>query len=295
MRGDKVGVIGPNGCGKSTLLKILLQAQTPDEGRVRHGTRLEIAYFDQLRDQLDEERSVQDNVAAGNDHLMIDGRRRHVLGYLKDFLFTPERARSPVKILSGGERNRLLLAKLFARPANLLVLDEPTNDLDLQTLELLEDLLVAFAGTLLVVSHDRAFIDNVVTSTLVFEGDGRVDEYVGGYADWLRQRPAAVAPAPKSAGPAPPVKSGRCRRPRKLTYRENEELAALPEHIEALETEQAQLFATLSDPQFYQQAGETVAAARHRLAALETELQTAYRRWEELETITRRPPLNAAS
>ena len=295
MRGDKVGIIGPNGCGKSTLLQILLGQLAPQAGRVRHGTRLEIAYFDQLRAQLDETRSVQDNVADGNDTLMINGRRRHVLGYLKDFLFTPERARSPVKVLSGGERNRLLLARLFAKPANLLVLDEPTNDLDLQTLELLEDLLVAFEGTLLLVSHDRAFINNVVTSTLVFEGDGRVAEYVGGYDDWVRQRPVSRTTA---AGPVrPPAPSGRERptRPRKLGYREKEELEALPGRIEDLESEQAALFETLSDPQFYQGEGRAVADVRGRLAAVETELQAAYRRWEELEAVGQQSETNAAN
>jgi ATP-binding cassette subfamily F protein uup len=295
MRGDKVGIIGPNGCGKSTLLKILLGELAPDAGRVRHGPRLEVAYFDQLRAQLDEERSVQDNVAEGSDTLVINGQRRHVLGYLKDFLFTADRARSPVKILSGGERNRLLLAKLFVRPANLLVLDEPTNDLDLQTLELLEDMLVAFEGTLLLVSHDRAFINNVVTSTLAFEGHGRVAEYVGGYDDWARQRTAATSVKPAAAKPQAVPKRARSQQPRKLTYREKEELEALPGQIETLETEQAGLFETLSDPHFYQQAGEAVATARDRLAALETELQTVYRRWEELEAIERQIKLNAAS
>jgi ATP-binding cassette subfamily F protein uup len=293
MRGDKVGIIGPNGCGKSTLLQILLKQLAPDAGRVRHGTRLEIAYFDQLRAQLDEARSVQDNVGEGNDTLVINGKRRHVLGYLKDFLFTPERARSPVKILSGGERNRLLLAKLFVRPANLLVLDEPTNDLDLQSLELLEDMLVAFPGTLLLVSHDRAFINNVATSTLAFEGNGRVVEYVGGYDDWLRQRAAPVRPVAVKSPAAP--KRERPANRRKLTYREKEALVALPDRIETLETEQARLFETLADPQFYQQEGQAVAAARQRLAALEDELQTAYRRWEELEAIERRIQSNAAS
>ncbi|MDJ0803230.1 MAG: ATP-binding cassette domain-containing protein [Desulfobacterales bacterium] len=294
MRGDKVGIIGPNGCGKSTLLQILLGQLPPQDGRVRHGTRLEIAYFDQLRDQLDETRSVQDNVSDGNDTLVINGKRRHVLGYLKDFLFTPERARSPVKVLSGGERNRLLLARLFARPANLLVLDEPTNDLDLPTLELLEDLLVAFEGTLLLVSHDRAFINNVVTSTLAFEGDGRVAEYVGGYEDWIRQRPTPRATA-APAGPSTASRRERRPRPRKLGYREKEELEALPGRIEALESEQAALFANLSDPQFYQGEGHAVADVRGRLAAVETELQAAYRRWEELEAVGQQGETNAAN
>ena len=291
MRGDKVGIIGPNGCGKSTLLKILLGRLAPQDGIVRHGTRLAIAYFDQLRAQLDETRSVRDNVADGNDNLVINGRRRHVLGYLKDFLFTPERARSPVKVLSGGERNRLLLARLFAKPANLLVLDEPTNDLDLQTLELLENLLVAFEGTLLLVSHDRAFINNVVTSTLAFEGGGRVAEYVGGYDDWVRQRPAPRAAAAMPSRPAVP---SRRERPRKLTYREKEELETLPGRIEDLEFEQTALCETLADPQFYQGEGEAVADVRGRLSAVETELQAAYQRWEELEAVGQRIETNPA-
>ncbi len=295
MRGDKVGIIGPNGCGKSTLLQILLGQLAPQAGHVRHGTRLEIAYFDQLRAQLDESCSVQDSVADGNDNLVINGKRRHVLGYLKDFLFTPERAHSPVKVLSGGERNRLLLARLFAKPANLLVLDEPTNDLDLQTLELLEDLLVAFEGTLLLVSHDRAFINNVVTSTLAFEGDGRVAEYVGGYDDWIRQRPLLREAARATARPPAPERPKRTSRPRKLTYREKEELKALPGRIEELESEQAGLFETLADPQFYQGEGQAVAAARGRLAAVETELQSAYQRWEELEAVGQRTETKAAN
>ncbi len=287
MRGDKVGIIGPNGCGKSTLIKVLLGQLAPDAGRVRHGTRLEIAYFDQLRDQLDEESSVQDSVAEGCDTLTVNGRRRHVLGYLQDFLFTPERARSPVEILSGGERSRLLLARLFVKPSNLLILDEPTNDLDLQTLELLEDLLVRYEGTLLLVSHDRAFINNVAASTLAFEGDGRVAEYVGGYDDWLRQRPAARPARPAEPERKPAVKRVRPPRPRKMTFREKAELETLPEQIEALEAEQALLYKSLSDPQFYQEPGETLAAARSRLTEIESRLQSAYRRWEELDAIAR--------
>ena len=248
-----------------------------------------------MREQLEEDKSVWENVQPNGDHVTINGKTKHIIGSLQDFLFTPDRARSPVKILSGGERNRLLLAKLFVRPANLLVLDEPTNDLDLQTLELLEDMLVAFEGTLLLVSHDRAFINNVVTSTLAFEGDGCVREYVGGYDDWLRQRPVAAPVQPQNVKPATAVKHDRPQRPRKLTYREKEELEALPAKIEALENEQAALFKTLSDPQFYQQAGEAVAAARNRLADLEAEQQSAYRRWEELETIARRIKTNAVS
>jgi ATP-binding cassette subfamily F protein uup len=294
-RGDKIGVIGPNGCGKSTLLKVLLGQLAPGSGRVRHGTRLEPAYFDQMRTQLDENRSLQDNIADGSDKVTIDGRPRHIIGYLKDFLFEPDRARSPVRVLSGGERNRLLLAKLFAKPANLLVLDEPTNDLDLETLELLEDLLVGFKGTILLVSHDRAFLDNVVTSTLVFEGEGRIAEYVGGYEDWQRQRLANTPPKPEKKperpGKPPPRAKSRLR---KLSYHEVRELEHLPGAIERLEHEQAALFETLANPSFYQTGGDAIAVARSRLAAVETELAQAYGRWEELDTIDRGADMSAS-
>jgi ATP-binding cassette subfamily F protein uup len=281
-------LIGPNGCGKSTLLKILLGDLAPQNGRVRHGTRLQPAYFDQVRSQLDGERSVQANIADGGDKVVIEGRTRHVIGYLKDFLFTPEQARSPVRVLSGGERNRLLLAKLFAKPANLLVLDEPTNDLDVETLELLEHLLVAFRGTILLVSHDRAFLDNVVTSTLVFEGEGRIMEYVGGYTDWQRQR---VAPLPsqtaKKSGRKGPSSRRDRKGPRKLSYNESRELEQLPALIETFEQEQAALFAMLADPSFYRSEGQTVATARERLEEVENELARAYGRWEELDAVER--------
>jgi ATP-binding cassette subfamily F protein uup len=293
LRGDKIGIIGPNGAGKSTLLKLLLGDLQPQSGRIRLGTNLQVAYFDQLRAQLDLEKNVQDNVAGGSDKVEIDGMSRHVLSYLKDFLFTPERARQPVKALSGGERNRLLLAKLFTRPANLLVLDEPTNDLDTETLELLEDLLVAFQGTLLLVSHDRALLDNVVTSTLVFEGDGLVREYVGGYEDWVRQRDPrrsgefkaqqaevatpVTAPARGSSQTKPTAKT------EKLSFKETRELADLPARIETLEAAQSDLHARLADPALYQGAGEEVAELRARLQALESELETTYARWEALE------------
>ena len=285
MRGDKLGIIGPNGSGKTTLLNILLGNLAPLQGSVRHGTHLETAYFDQLRDQLDETRTVQENVAEGNDQVIIDGAPVHVIGYLKDFLFSPERARSPLSILSGGERNRLLLAKLFTKPANVLVLDEPTNDLDMETLELLENLLVSYAGTVLLVSHDRTFLNHVVTGTLVFEGDGRVTEYVGGYDDWLAQRPPLLSePAGK---PSVPAKSSKPRRerPRKLTYKERLELEALPQTIEALEAEQATLHEQMADPAFYKEAGATIAGAKSRLAALDAALENAYERWEALEAI----------
>ena len=286
LRGDKIGVIGPNGVGKSTLLKLLLGDLAPQAGQIRRGTNLQIAYFDQLRVQLDLERSVLDNVAEGSDQIEIEGSSRHVLSYLKDFLFTPERARQPVKALSGGERNRLLLAKLFTRPANLLVLDEPTNDLDAETLELLEELLIQYGGTLLLVSHDRALLDNVVTSTLVFEGDGLVREYVGGYEDWLRQRPPPVTPA-KPAVTAVASEAATAAKPRrqadKLSYKESRELEELPACIERLEQEQSELHAKLSDPALYQGDGAGVVRVRARLEAVDGELAIAYARWEALE------------
>ena len=286
LRGDKIGIIGPNGAGKSTLLKLLLGEIAPQAGEIRRGTNLQVAYFDQLRAQLDETRSVQDNVAGGSDQVEVGGQSRHVLSYLKDFLFSPERARQPVCALSGGERNRLLLAKLFTRPANLLVLDEPTNDLDAETLELLEELLLDFQGTILLVSHDRALLDNVVTGTLVLEGEGRVQDYVGGYSDWLRQRDAAAASAaaPDSTQ-APAQAKARKAAPVKLSFKEERELAVLPGRIEALETEQGQLQARLADPALYQQGGDAVTAIQTRLAALEAELAEVYARWEALEAV----------
>ncbi|WP_295403475.1 ATP-binding cassette domain-containing protein [uncultured Thiocystis sp.] len=288
LRGDKIGIIGPNGVGKSTLLKLLLGGLEPQSGRIQRGTNLQVAYFDQLRAQLDLEKSVQDNVAGGSDQIEIDGQSRHVLSYLKDFLFTPERARQPVKALSGGERNRLLLAKLFTRPANLLVLDEPTNDLDTETLELLEELLVQFAGTLLLVSHDRVMLDNVVTSTLVFEGDGRVCDYVGGYEDWLRQRPASAASSrPAEAKPKLAESGTDAAKPKrgadKLSFKETRELAELPARIESLEQEQADLHACLADPALYQADGGEVAKVKARLEVVDATLEDAYARWEVLE------------
>ena len=283
LRGDRVGIIGPNGSGKSTLLKLLLGDLEPDAGAIRRGTGLQVAYFDQMRGQLNEHKSVQDNVAGGSDKISVGGTSKHVLSYLKDFLFAPERARQPVKALSGGERNRLLLAKLFTRPANVLVLDEPTNDLDAETLELLEELLQEFQGTLLLVSHDRALLDNVVTSTLVLEGDGIVREYVGGYTDWLRQRPPPLpAAAPKR--PVPPVTASRPRpRPERLSYNERRELEALPGQIEALDAEIEALHERLSDAGLYQQGGDAVAKATARVREVEQALERAYARWEELE------------
>ncbi len=286
LRGDKLGLIGPNGVGKSTLLKLLLGQIQPQAGRVKLGTKLEVAYFDQHRAQLDEEQSIRDNVSQGRDRISINGVDRHIVSYLQDFLFPPDRLNTPVKALSGGERNRLLLAKLFSKPANVLVLDEPTNDLDVETLELLESLLVEFDGTVLLVSHDRAFLNNVVTSCLAFEGEGVVNEYVGGYDDWLRQRPVrATAPAP-AAKPKVEVKPETQAAPparRKLSYKDQRELDALPQRIEALEEEQAELHTRLADPAFYQEAGEAVAEVNSRLKALEAELEEAYARWEALE------------
>jgi ATP-binding cassette subfamily F protein uup len=283
-RGDRVGLIGPNGSGKTTLLRLLLGELQPDAGTIRLGTNLEVAYFDQLREQLDPDRSVFDSIADGADFVTVGGSRQHVHGYLENFLFPAERARTPVRALSGGERNRLLLARLFTRAFNVLVLDEPTNDLDIETLDLLEDMLTAYSGTLLVVSHDRAFLDNVVTSTLVFEGGGRVAEYVGGYADWVRQRkPVDAAPAPAKNAPVP-LKPRPVEKKKRLTFNEAKELAALPEHIDAHERERSALYASLSDPEFVRD-GAAVSAAKVRLKKLDAAIHTLTERWEVLETL----------
>lgn len=282
LRGDKIGILGPNGVGKSTLIELLLGRLQPRSGRIRVGTNLQVAYFDQLRASLDPSQTAQENVAGGSDRIVVNGRPKHVISYLQDFLFSPARARAPITKLSGGEKNRLLLAKLFARPANLLVLDEPTNDLDVETLELLESLLVEFDGTVLLVSHDREFLDNVVTSTLVFEGDGVVNEYVGGYRDWLRQRPEVAETAP---GPAS-RRDGRNRpRPqqKKLSYNAKRELEALPQRIEALEQRLEAVHARLADPDFYRDHADEVAAVTREQETIEAELAQAYARWEELE------------
>lgn len=286
-RGDKVGILGPNGSGKTTLLRILLGELKPDSGVVKFGTNLQIAYFDQLREQLDETQSAAENITDGNDTVTINGRPRHVVGYLHDFLFSGERARSLVKYLSGGERNRLLLARMFTKPANLLVLDEPTNDLDAETLELLENLLVEYEGTLLLVSHDRAFLNNVVTSTLVFEGDGVVKEYAGGYDDWLRQKNAASESIETSRAVVVKPEQAKPQRDRKkkLSFKEERELEALPGAIERLEAEQGTLHAKMAEPTFYQQAGAEIAAVTKRLEDLSSELQQAYERWESLEAL----------
>ena len=295
-RGDRIGIIGPNGAGKSTLIKLLLGELEPTKGMLRRGTKLQVAYFDQQRDQLDSDKMLMESVVEGQA-VTINGRSRHVAGYLQDFLFPPERLRSPVRTLSGGERNRLLLARLFAQPANLLVMDEPTNDLDVETLELLEELMLDYQGTILLVSHDRAFLDHVVTGTLVFEGNGIVREYVGGYTDWLRyqqeRREAQKAEAPpKVAAPKPVIKSsvekpnGKSKKmtmPKKMSQKDQRELAELPAKIEALEAEQAALQASLSDPAFYQQPGSDFKATLAKLEAITAELTACYARWEALE------------
>lgn len=280
MRGDKIGLIGPNGAGKTTLIKLLLGQLAPTAGSLKHGTKLEIVYYDQLREQIDDNKTVADNIAGGNDTVTIDGKTRNVLSYLQDFLFHPTRSRTVARVLSGGERNRLLLARLFTKPANVLVMDEPTNDLDAETLELLEDLLVEFSGTLLVISHDREFLDSVVSGTFVFEGNGQISEYVGGYADWLRQRPA-VETSTKSAPsrtitPLAPKKS-------KAAAREQKDLAALLAQIEAIEKEQAALSCQFADAEFMKGDAATVQAAKHRLNALESEHSAALEKWEQLE------------
>ncbi|MDJ0779978.1 MAG: ATP-binding cassette domain-containing protein [Gammaproteobacteria bacterium] len=276
LRGEKIGLLGPNGCGKSTLIQLLLGKLQPQQGTVRHGTRLEIAYFDQHREVLDPQKSVRDNLGLPGDRVEINGGSKHVVGYLKDFLFSEKSIHMPVKALSGGERNRLLLARLFTRSFNLLVMDEPTNDLDIETLELLEVLLIEYSGTMLLVSHDREFIDNTVTSTMVFEGNGRVGEYVGGYRDWLRQRPQ---PVPETAAPRAQKPAARPAR----AQPERKELRALPGRIEKIEARIEALHARFAESGYYSLEADVIAADQRQLAELESELETLYRRWEELE------------
>lgn len=278
-RGDKVGILGPNGCGKSTLIRVLLGQEEPDEGRVAHGTKLEVAYFDQLRSVLDETRTVFDTVADGHEYVMVDGRRKHVIGYLEEFLFTPDRARSPVRVLSGGERSRLLLAKLFAQPSNVLVLDEPTNDLDIETLELIEVLVVKYTGTVLLVSHDREFLNEAVTSTLVFEGEGVVREYPGGYDDWVAQRKVTAPITLSGDEPAKPAASST----RKLANKERKELQEIPGRITALEAELDEWHRQMADPGFYKGTPAAIQAATARAAEIPPELDRLYLRWAELE------------
>jgi ATP-binding cassette subfamily F protein uup len=288
MRGDKIGIIGPNGAGKTTLLRVLLGLLAPQTGSVRLGTNLQIAYFDQLRQQLDDEASVQENVGDGYDTVKTAGGSRHIIGYLRDFLFSPDRARTLVRFLSGGERNRVLLARLFAKTANVIVLDEPTNDLDTETLELLEERLVQFEGTVLLVSHDRAFLNNVVTSTIVFE-DGGIREYVGGYDDWLRQRKPSstrnVSDGSAARAPTRSASEGSAVGQRRLTFKERKELESLPATIEECEAEIDVLHREMAAPDFYQLPGERIAQETARLKLLEEQLAAAYARWEELEQL----------
>ena len=290
MRGDRIGLIGPNGAGKTTLLRLLLGEIEPDSGEVLRGVNVQVAYYDQQREQLDPEQTVFESIGEGSEIITVNGKPRHVNGYLRDFLFPPDRARSPVKSLSGGERNRLLLARLFTRPANVLVLDEPTNDLDIETLEMLENRLVEFPGTLLLVSHDREFLDNAVTSTLVFEGDGRVQEYAGGYEDWLRQRPAAVPaalPRPRSAetgaggGTSAPLRSGL---KKKLSYHDQREFEQLPGRIGELEAEQESLNQSVAHPEFYKEQAQEIRRILARLNQVHDELLMLYKAWDDLDS-----------
>jgi ATP-binding cassette subfamily F protein uup len=285
-RGDKIGIVGANGSGKTTLLKLLMGQLMPTHGIVEHGTNVEMAYFDQLRAQLDESKSILDNIGQGRDTITINGRSRNLMGYLEDFLFTRERARAPISALSGGERNRLLLARLFTQPANLLVLDEPTNDLDIETLEVLEDLLLEYDGTLLLVSHDRAFLNNIVTSTYIVD-DGNVTEYIGGYDDWHKliqdSKPASTDPKPDSAEQTE-SNAGAGSPSRKLSYKEKRELESLPRKIETLEAEQHELNVKMESPEFYQQDGTKITQAVERLEQIQKELSQAYERWGELES-----------
>jgi ATP-binding cassette subfamily F protein uup len=286
-RGDKIGLLGPNGAGKSTLLKIILGEMKPDSGDVKLGTKLSVAYFDQLRAQLDDNATLADTISQGSDYIEIGGAKKHVISYLGDFLFAPERARSPVKSLSGGERNRLLLARLFTRPANVLVLDEPTNDLDIETLELLEELLANYDGTLFLVSHDRAFLDNVVTQVIAFEGDGKLMEYVGGYEDWVRvkkfEAAAQKAPAPAPAKAEPKAEAGKPRTAAKLSFKEQKELDEMPQRIEALEREQEEITAALGSGTLYRDNPAHARQLQQRATEIEDALLQLMTRWEALE------------
>jgi ATP-binding cassette subfamily F protein uup len=286
LRGDKIGIIGPNGVGKTTLIKLLLGQLQPTSGKVDLGTRLQIAYFDQHRAQFDGEKNLRDNIASGSDFVEINGQKRHIISYLQDFLFTPLQIQKPVKVLSGGERNRLLLARLFAQPSNLLVLDEPTNDLDAETLELLEELLIDYQGTLLLISHDRSFLNSVVTRSIVFENN-TIGEYAGGYDDWLLQRPAPETekPATKTdkVAETPVVETKPLNKPKKLSYKEQRELEQLPARIEQLEATIASVQEYMGTPAFYQQSADKITAKQVELQALESEFEQAFARWEELE------------
>jgi ATP-binding cassette subfamily F protein uup len=286
LKGDRIGILGPNGSGKTTLLRLLLGKLSPVTGTIRLGTNLQISYSDQLLEQLDENKTAIENVGDGNDAVTVNGKTRHIIGYLRDFLFSPDQARSLVSVLSGGERKRLMLARLFTRPSNLLVLDEPTNDLDIETLDLLEDLLISYTGTILLVSHDRTLINNIVTSTVVFEGGSVVNEYAGGYDDWLRQGPQEAKPSRSSA---PEQSSPQAQAPRarpKLGFRQQKELDALPQNIECLEREQQELFQDMGDPGLYKRDRAAIVATNDRLEELKTLLAEAYARWEELERLS---------
>jgi ATP-binding cassette subfamily F protein uup len=289
MRGDRIGIVGPNGAGKSTLIKLLLGELQPDSGTLKNGSKLEVAYFDQQRDQLRLDESVMDNVVDSGDFVTVNGQPRHVTSYLRDFLFRPEQLKTPASALSGGERNRLLLARLFAKPANLLVMDEPTNDLDIDTLELLEEFVSDFPGTLLLVSHDRAFLDNVVTDLLVVDGSGRIVEFVGGYSDFVQYRDELAAAnrarevavnKTSSASPALAAK-----KVRKLSYKDQRDLELLPAKLEALESDKARLEQLMSDPQFYSRPQTEVQAKLKDVADLTREIETSYARWNELEAM----------
>ena len=291
-RGDRIGIVGANGAGKSTLVKILLGQLQPDSGVVKRGSKLEVAYSDQLRGQLDPEKNLIDNVCGGQEFIEINGKRRHAISYLGDFLFSPERVRTPVKALSGGEQNRAVLARLFSKPANLLVLDEPTNDLDIETLELLEEILLTFDGTVLLVSHDREFMDNVVTSLLVVEGNGVVSEHAGGYSDWLRRggrlvessgAHASDKPEAPTATPAPAKPAAQVQKKKKLSYKDQRELEAMPALIESLERRQQELEQTMAEPDFYQREHSQVQDVIARLAAVQEEMEAAFERWAELD------------
>jgi len=294
LRGDRIGIMGPNGAGKTTLIRLLLGELEPQSGKINIGTKLKTAYFDQQQSDLQPDKSVLDNLNYGKETVTINGKSRHVISYLRDFLFPAQKVNAPVKMLSGGERNRLLLAKMFIQPANMLVMDEPTNDLDMETLELLEDLLANFEGTLILVSHDRTFLDNVVSSVLVFEGDHQVKEYVGGYSDWVRQRPknwlfSSICASAEKKEPFPQtgkkeIPDSQITKPRKLSYKEQRELELLPEKIESLETEQAELQALTSQSDFYQQDKEVIANTLARMKTVNEELDEAYQRWEKLDS-----------
>jgi ATP-binding cassette subfamily F protein uup len=290
MRGDRIGIVGPNGAGKSTLLKLLLGQLKPTSGAIRQGTKLEILYFDQLREQIDDEKSIAQNVSPDEDHLMINGAKRHIFSYLQDFLFTPERSRQLAKFLSGGERNRLLLARLFKTPSNVLVLDEPTNDLDAETLELLEELVSNYVGTLLLVSHDRAFLNNVVTSIISVDGSGEVKEYGGGYDDYQRARQAATSSPPVTSTNGPsktkqtsPSELSKSSPGKKLSFKEQKELENLPKMIESLEAQQAEMHLRMADPSFFKGSPQEIASMNTKLSTIQAELASLFARWEALE------------